>query len=308
MRASERAALRLSAGGALILGATALGFSAATGSGAILLDGLFNLCFVVTALLTLRVATLVARPDDERYPFGYLFFEPLINTAKGLLLIGVSLFALVDAGIALMSGGRAVTFGPAIAYAAVATLACLAVAFVLAPQPPRRPEPARRRRRRDLDGQRRDLRRRPRRLPARRLPRPPRPRRRRGPRRPGDGRPRHPRLGRRPDPHGRAPASPRSSTAPPTASVVAGIEATVRGALGDLPLARLYVRAIQPGRTTYVVVHVLLPPGAALDLAAADRLRGAVIAALAARHAPVVADIVFTGVEAFAAPTAGYTA
>ena len=91
-------------------------------------------------------------------------------------------------------------------------------------------------------------------------------------------------------------------------SVVAGIEATVRGALGDLPLARLYVRAIQPGRTTYVVVHVLLPPGAALDLAQADRLRGAAIAALAARHAPVVADIVFTGVEAFAAPTAGYTA
>ena len=82
----------------------------------------------------------------------------------------------------------------------------------------------------------------------------------------------------------------------------------MRGALGDLPLARLYVRAIQPGRTTYVVVHVLLPPGAALDLAAADRLRGAAIAALAARHAPVVADIVFTGVEAFAAPTAGYTA
>ena len=55
-------------------------------------------------------------------------------------------------------------------------------------------------------------------------------------------------------------------------------------------------------------MHVLLPPGAALDLAQADRLRGAAIAALAARHAPVVADIVFTGVEAFAAPTAGYTA
>ena len=56
-----------------------------------------------------------------------------------------------------------------------------------------------------------------------------------------------------------------------------------------------------------MVVHVLVPPGTDLDLAAADRLRGAVIAALTARHAPVVVDVVFTAVEAYAAPTAGYT-
>ena len=85
------------------------------------------------------------------------------------------------------------------------------------------------------------------------------------------------------------------------------MEALARGALGGLPVARLWVRAIQPGRTAYVVVHVLVPPGTDLDLAAADRLRGAVIAALTARHAPVVVDVVFTAVEAYAAPTAGYT-
>ncbi len=304
---SERAALRLSAGGALILGATALGFSAATGSGAILLDGIFNLCFVVTAVLTLRVATLVALPDDERYPFGYLFFEPLINSAKGLLLIGVSLFALADAGIALMSGGRAVTFGPAIAYAAGATLACLAVAFVLGHSHRAAPSPLVAA---DVEawlvsaaisaGVLAGF------LLAAFLAR-------RG----------HAAAAALVDP-GMVALVILASVAIPIRmavtglaallnraadpSVVAGIEATVRGALGDLPLARLYVRAIQPGRTTYVVVHVLLPPGAALDLAQADRLRGAAIAALAARHAPVVADIVFTGVEAFAAPTAGYTA
>ena len=93
----------------------------------------------------------------------------------------------------------------------------------------------------------------------------------------------------------------------PAAEVVAGMEALARGALGGLPVARLWIRAIQPGRTAYVVVHVLVPPGTALDLAAADRLRGAVIAALTARHAPVVVDVVFTAVEAYAAPTAGYT-
>ena len=135
---SERGALVLSACAAALLAAIGVAAALATGSGAILLDGLFNLCFCVTALFTLRVARLLARPDDERYPFGYLFFEPLINTVKGLLILGVSAFALFDAAIALASGGRAVEFGPAALYAAFATLACLAVVWALrraAPSP-----------------------------------------------------------------------------------------------------------------------------------------------------------------------------
>src|SRR6187431_2040732 len=121
---AERGALLLSAGAALALGLVGVAAALLTGSGAILLDGLFNLCFFATALLALRVATLVARPDDERYPFGYLFFEPLINTGKGLLILGVSLFALFDAVSAILAGGRVVVVGPAMVYAAVATVAC----------------------------------------------------------------------------------------------------------------------------------------------------------------------------------------
>jgi len=302
---SERAALLVSAAAALVIGTVGVAAAVATGSGAILLDGLFNLCFFATALVTLRVAALLARPDDERYPFGYLFFEPLINTVKGLLILGVSLFALVDAGIALFTGGRDVAFGPAALYAAFATVACLAVTLTLRRGGTASPLVAA-----DIDNwtvntlisggvlagflaaaalQRAGL----------------------------DAAAAHV------DPAMVALVVLVSIAVPvrmagtglmallnraPAAPVVAAMEAAIRGALGDLPLARLYVRAIQPGRTTYVVVHALLPPGATLDLAAADRLRGAVIAALAARHAPVIADVVFTGVEAFAAPTTGFTA
>jgi predicted Co/Zn/Cd cation transporter (cation efflux family) len=303
----ERAALRLSAGGALVLGATALGFSAATGSGAILLDGLFNLCFVVTAVLTLRVATLVARPDDDRYPFGYLFFEPLINAAKGLLLLGVSLFALADAGIALAGGGREVAFGPAIAYAAGATLGCLAVAFALHRSHRVTPSPLVAA---DVEAWLVSAA-----ISAGVLA----------------GFLVAAFLARRGQAAAAAYVDPAmvalvilASVAIPirmaltglaallnraaSPSVVAGMEALARAALGDLPVERLWIRAIQPGRTAFVTVHVLVPEGTALGLAEADRLRGAVIAALAARHAPVVVDVVFTAVEAFAAPTAGYTA
>ena len=88
----------------------------------------------------------------------------------------------------------------------------------------------------------------------------------------------------------------------PAAPLVAGMEAEVRAALGPLPVRRIWVRAIQPGRTTYAVVHVLVPPGTVLDLAEADRLRGVVTGALVARHAPVLVEVVFTAVEAYAEP------
>ena len=88
---TERTELLVSTIAALALGLLALAVALGTGSAAVLLDGVFNLCFFVTALATLRVAKLLQRPDDARYPFGYVQFEPLINMAKGLLILGVGL-------------------------------------------------------------------------------------------------------------------------------------------------------------------------------------------------------------------------
>lgn len=300
---NERAALRLSAGAALLIGLLGLTVALLSGSGAILLDGLFNLCFFATALLTLRVATLVTRPDDERYPFGYIFFEPLINTVKGLLILGISALALFDALVALATGGRPVELGPAVGYAATATIACALVVIAL-----------RRARRSPLiaadienwtvnaaisAGVLAGF------LLAAALVR--------------AG---HPGAAAYVDPAMVALVVLVSLAVPvnmalrgilallnraPRPTVVAGMKAAVRAALGDLPVERLWVRAVQPGRTTYCAVHVLVPPGTPLDLPRADEIRGRVISSLAARHAPVVVDVVFTGTEAYAAPTVGYT-
>ena len=121
---TEVRALILSAAAALMLGVMGVAVSLATGSGAILLDGAFNLSFFVTALVTLRVARLLRRPDDRDYPFGYLHFEPLINTVKALLILAVGLVALIDAGVSLYRGGNEVSAGLALAYAAFATVFC----------------------------------------------------------------------------------------------------------------------------------------------------------------------------------------
>ena len=93
----------------------------------------------------------------------------------------------------------------------------------------------------------------------------------------------------------------------PDQAVVASVEALVIGALTGLSAPTLYVRVLQPGRTTYVLVHVLLgQPDLGLDVRRADQLRRAVIAAIAGRHAPVVVDIIFTALEELAAPTTGF--
>ena len=93
----------------------------------------------------------------------------------------------------------------------------------------------------------------------------------------------------------------------PAEEVVASIQRSVRGGLADLPIRALYVRVVQPGRTTYGMVHVLLDEAeAGLDIKRADALRRAVVAAVAEGHAPVIVDIVFTAIEEFAAPTTGF--
>ena len=125
----ERKALLISAMGTLIIGCVGLISSVISSSQAIMLDGLFNLTYFATGLFTLKVARLVQKGDDERFPYGYAFFEPLVNGLKGVLMLGVSIMALVGAVEALFSGGRSIAAGTAIAYGIFATTACWSLAF-----------------------------------------------------------------------------------------------------------------------------------------------------------------------------------
>lgn len=127
---TESGALVLSAGMSLFLGTTGLILSVVTGSQVILLDGLFNLIYSMMAFVSVRVAGLLAMPDNEKYPFGHAYFESLVNAAKGLLILGISLLALGDSVLVLLSGGREIVAGLAIIYSVIATI-CSLVAFVL---------------------------------------------------------------------------------------------------------------------------------------------------------------------------------
>lgn len=299
---TERGALWLSGIAALGLGVLALVAAVATGSVAILLDAAFNLTFFLIALATLRVARLVRQPDDEDYPFGYQQHEPLINLVKALLVIAVSAYALVDSILVLVRGGAEVAAGSALVYSALALVVSGAVWLRL-----RRAAPALRSPLVDNDlanwmvntaiaaGMVLAF------ATALLL-----------------------------DATGRGGAAASIDAAFVVAVVVLtiavplreardalggllqeapddttldAVRADVARALAGLGEERFYLRVQKPGRTTYVLLHVLLPPdGQGLTIAEADRWREKVLAGLAPRHAPLDLDMVFTGDPVFAAP------
>ncbi len=96
---------------------------------AILLDGIFSGISFCIGFLSLWVSSLVSRPGNDRYPFGYAVYEPLLNLCKGVMSFSVIVLALLSAGYALLTGGREVSAGLAVIYALVATAGCFVLAW-----------------------------------------------------------------------------------------------------------------------------------------------------------------------------------
>jgi len=138
---AEVRALRVSAVASLLVGIVALFFSALAVSQAILLDGMFNLIYFVMSLFSLRVTSLLQRPDDARFPFGYAYFEPLMNLSKGLLVLGVGTIALINAVVTIAEGGSEIEPGPAVGYALFATAVGWIAVLVLAYYSKKTPSP-----------------------------------------------------------------------------------------------------------------------------------------------------------------------
>lgn len=124
----EKRGLWLSIIGALCMAALGIGFALLTSSNAVLLDGFFSLIGFAIGLVSLRVATLVRKPDDELYHFGYAAYEPMLNLTKGLLMAFVTIFALVAAVNVVLHGGRTIQAGWASIYAWIAAAGCFTIA------------------------------------------------------------------------------------------------------------------------------------------------------------------------------------
>ena len=109
----------------------AFGFAIATHSAAVLFDAVYSLIAFVMSMLTLKVANLVQRPDDDRFHFGYTAIEPTLNMFKSLIIIATCLYAVLSSVQTILSGGHAADYDTGMFYGVIATLGCFSISVYM---------------------------------------------------------------------------------------------------------------------------------------------------------------------------------
>lgn len=134
---TEQNVLKASIGVTICVAAFGITFGIVSGSSSIAFDGAYSLMDACMSLLALVVARLITgyatdtmRPSRlrDRFSVGFWHLEPIVLGANGMLLMGVSAYALITAIGNLLAGGTTLLFDYAIIYAVVTLVACLAMA------------------------------------------------------------------------------------------------------------------------------------------------------------------------------------
>lgn len=135
----ESGVLRVSVAITLVISAFGVIFGLLSGSFSILFDGIYSLIDASMSLLALAVVNLIrtytqsaetSRRLRERFTVGFWHLEPMVLGLNGILLMGVSTYALANAIGQLIEGGRALEFDFAIIYAVITVCACAAAAVL----------------------------------------------------------------------------------------------------------------------------------------------------------------------------------
>ncbi len=135
---TEQQALRASLVALLVLSGLGISFGLWSGSSAIIFDGVFSLVDAVMSVVSIVVSGLIIRstanrlPDrvQRRFTMGFWHFEPIVLAVNALLMMSVAAYALTESVAALLSGGRDVEFGPAVAYAAIVLVLTMTIGIL----------------------------------------------------------------------------------------------------------------------------------------------------------------------------------
>lgn len=104
-----------------------IGFGLLTHSQSIVFDGVFSIVDFLMSALVLFVAKLLRRSGSRRFQYGYWHFEPLVAAFRGLVLLAICIYALINGVRGILGGGHEVEVGMASVYAAIVFLACVAL-------------------------------------------------------------------------------------------------------------------------------------------------------------------------------------
>jgi cation diffusion facilitator family transporter len=128
---TEQGTLKFSIALTVLLGVLGVASGLATGSQAIIFDGMFSFVDVLPTIVSLLVVKLIARGTSQRFQFGYWHLEPLVGVLRDSILAVACIYAAVDAVNSLFSGGHEVEYGLAAWWAGILCAIGLAMTLVL---------------------------------------------------------------------------------------------------------------------------------------------------------------------------------
>jgi len=114
-------------------------FGLASGSFSIMFDGICSLADACMSVLSLLVINLIrsysvpgglSRKLEKHFSMGFWHLEPMVLALNGILLAVVAVYALFNAVSSLLTGGRELEFGWAIAYALLTLATCVVIAIL----------------------------------------------------------------------------------------------------------------------------------------------------------------------------------
>lgn len=110
---AEQNTLKVSIALTVILGVIGVASGLATGSQAIIFDGMYSFVDVAPSMVSLIVVQLLARGSSRRFQYGYWHLEPLVAVLRDSILVIACIYAAINAVKTLTSGGHDVSYGPA---------------------------------------------------------------------------------------------------------------------------------------------------------------------------------------------------
>lgn len=134
---TEQRYLSLSLAATLFVAAFGVIMGLASGSSAIVFDGIYSVVDSGMTLLALLVSHLILRATSagragrrlgERFNMGLWHLEPLVVLVDGFLLVAIAIYAFVNGVKGILAGGQAVELGPALVYAGVTLVVCVTMA------------------------------------------------------------------------------------------------------------------------------------------------------------------------------------
>jgi cation diffusion facilitator family transporter len=128
---AEQGTLKFSIVLTVLLGMLGVASGLATGSQAIIFDGMYSFVDVVPTIVSLVVVKLIAQGSSHRFQYGYWHLEPLVAVLRDSILVVACIYAAVDAVNGLASGGSDVSYGMAAAWAGALSIVGLAMTLYL---------------------------------------------------------------------------------------------------------------------------------------------------------------------------------